>query len=83
MFRYIIWTFILYWLFRFIFNFLLPLFRVTRQMKDQVRDFQSAASNQGYQSQERPGQQTSNASARPQQREGSRPGDYIEFEEIK
>ena len=73
MLRYIIWTFIFYWLFRFIFNFLVPVFRATSQMKQKVREFQSAQSNHAS-STPPPGPQ-------PQQKPAK--GDYIDFEEVK
>jgi hypothetical protein len=79
MLRYIIWTFILYWLFRFIFNFLVPVFRATRQMKEQVRDFQSRMDGQGNNFQKAP----QNPPPGPQPQEKPKGGDYIEFEEIK
>ena len=77
MFQYIIWTFIFYWLFRFIFNFLLPVLRATRQMKGKMQDFNSRMGGQGnYQG------AAGNASSTPPPRTKTK-DDYIDFEEVK
>ncbi len=80
MLRYIIWAFILYWLFRFVFNFLIPVFKATRQMKQQMRAFQGKMEGQ-----ENVRESSSrHAGPEPQsRRENQGTGDYIEFEEIK
>ena len=83
MLRYIIWAFIFYWLFRFIFNFLVPVFRATRQVKQQVRNFQDKAQGQGtFQGNGSQFSNTAKASNSPHE-EKPRKGDYIDFEEIK
>ena len=75
MFRYIFWAIAIYFLVRFIFNFVIPVYRATRQMKSQVRDFQQRmqeekAPEDGF-------QQT------PNNKSSVKEGDYIDFEEIK
>jgi hypothetical protein len=82
MLRYIIWTFIFYWLFRFIFNFLVPVFRATRQMKQQVNDFKSRMDGQGNYQGASTHASSANSSA-PAQPEQPAKGDYIDFEEVK
>lgn len=68
-----------YLLYRFVFNFLVPVIRTTRQVKQQFRNMQDAAA---------PGQQQQQAQQPKnwQDRHSSTKGaadDYIEFEEIK
>ena len=74
MIRYLFWAIAFYLLIRFIFNFVIPLFRATKQMKSQMKDFQSRMKGQ----QEQPFQHT-------QERSGNevKKGDYIDFEEVK
>ena len=43
--KYIFWTIVIYFLIRFIFNFVIPVFRATRQMSSQVKDFQNKMSS--------------------------------------
>jgi uridine kinase len=76
MIRIIIWAIVAYCLYKLVFDFLIPVFRVTRRMKRQVREFQRQANGQfeNYQKDNiRPGQEP------PAQKEG----EYIDFEEIK
>lgn len=81
----ILWILLGYFLYRFVFNFLVPIFRVSRQMKQQVRDFQNhmqAQQQQSYQhSHTSQRQQGPSATSSDSPREKS--GDYIDFEEIK
>jgi len=81
MLRYIIWTILLYGLFSFIFNFLIPVFRATRQMKSQVREFQDRMNTgnpyNSHSPKEGPGQQ------RPPAPDSKKTGDYIDFEEVR
>jgi hypothetical protein len=85
-----------YLLYHFIFNFIIPLVRVTRQVKKQVRNFREQVNTQqsgfppgGYQS----GSYQSSAynatqgfgskSANKQEQPAPRKDDYIDFEEIR
>ncbi|HEY6901162.1 MAG TPA: hypothetical protein VI233_10985 [Puia sp.] len=69
---------VLYLLYRFIFNFLLPVVRTTRQVRQQFRNMQENMGQQGFE-QSQPQQ-----SARPSNNTSKPPvGDYIDFEEIK
>ncbi len=91
MLSFIVGTILIYCLIRFIFNFLIPLFRVTRHMKDQVKDFNERMGGRSqYQAgegeygptgrQHYPGQSgpaPKKSAARP------KAGDYIDFEEIR
>lgn len=81
-FEYIFWAFAFYWLFRFVFNFVVPVFRVTRQMKEQVRDFNTTASNQRF-NEPTPQYNNNNTSSSAKAAEKPKMGDYIDFEEVK
>jgi len=76
MFKYLFWAIGLYILIRFIFNFVIPVYRATRQMKGQMRDFQSRM-QQGQEGFEQ------NANAQKNAKSQSKREDYIDFEEIK
>ena len=77
MFKYLFWAVAIYFLVRFIFNFIIPVYRATRQMKSQVRDFQERM--QGQPSQEGFAQ----SDAQKQSKSSVKEGEYIDFEEIK
>jgi hypothetical protein len=76
MIRYIIWAIVAYCIYKIVFDFFIPLFRVSRRMKRQVREFQRQANGhfQNYQKDNIPNEQ-----APPVQKQG----EYIDFEEIK
>lgn len=82
----ILWILLGYFLYRFVFHFLVPIFRASRQMHKQVREFQSRMQAQQQQYQQQESHQHSHTA---QQRSSTtstskeKPGDYIEFEEIK
>lgn len=87
MFSYILGALLLYFLYRFIVGFLIPVFRVTRQMKRQVRDFQQQA-NQQFSGQQHFDQQSnynahSSSTHASQSKPAPKKDDYIDFEEIK
>ena len=75
-FRYILWALLAYFLYKFIFDFIIPLFRATRHIKKQVNEFQ----NRMQQQQQEPAQQNTFTK---QTTTPSKAGDYIEFEEVK
>jgi hypothetical protein len=76
---------VLYLLYRFVFNFLVPVVRTTRQVRQQFRNM--ADMQEGMRQQQSQGYDQGEAQPRPgQQRPSSKQppaGDYIEFEEIK
>lgn len=74
MFKYLFWAIAIYFLVRFIVNFVIPVYRATRQMKNQVKDFQSRMHEQNQNAQD-----FEQKKANPKVKEG----DYIDFEEIK
>ena len=71
--RYIIWIFVIYALFRLIFDVIIPVARVSGQMKKKMREFQDTVNHQ-HQSQE----PVKHANETKQ-----KAGDYIDFEELK
>ncbi|HXB93081.1 MAG TPA: DUF4834 family protein [Puia sp.] len=87
-------VFVLVVLYRFFFNFLLPVVRTTRQVRQQFRNMQDAASNfnpngpQGFQqqSQARPDGSQPRSDGSTQKKEqgpnSDKMGEYIDFEEV-
>jgi hypothetical protein len=76
MFKYILLGFTIYFAYRFLFDFMLPVIRTTRQVKkqfDAVREQQ-----QGFQQTS----QNKNNSSTPNKAPKPKADDYIEFEEI-
>jgi hypothetical protein len=80
--RFIAYALLAYFLYRFIVNFVWPVFKVGRQMRKQVREFQRHAQQQS--------ENYSKNNAAPQPEAGPSPnapkakaGDYIDFEEVK
>jgi hypothetical protein len=71
---------VLYLLYRFVFNFLLPVVRTTRQVRQQFRNMQEGMGGEQFNGGERV--QTQKKQERPG---GGKPPkeDYIDFEEIK
>jgi len=78
--QYLLWGLLIYFVYRFVFNFLVPVVRASRQIKRQVRDFQSRMQEQNQQSQGPEHTPNNNSSA---QRTTASKGDYIDFEEVK
>ena len=72
---------VLYLLYRFVFNFLLPVVRTTRQVRQQFRNMQEGmgASEQKFNA----GERVQNQQKRPGPAQKPPAGDYIDFEEIK
>lgn len=76
------WSFVVYYLFRFVFNFLLPVARATRHVRQQFRNMQDPM---GGGRADQTGPNGGGAGQGPgQSSSGKAPaGDYIDFEEIK
>lgn len=77
---YIIWAIVLYVLFRFIFNFVVPLVRAGRQMRRQMHEFQNKMNQQYSDGQQNGASFQTNAR---KEEPAEKAGDYIDFEEIK
>lgn len=73
---YLLWAFLAYFLYRFIFNFLIPVIRTARQFRKQVRAFQSQMQEAHAQQHQEPAtQQAARKTFHPKD-------DYIDFEEV-
>jgi len=75
---------VLYLLYRFVFNFFLPIFRTTRQVRQQFRNMQE----NNRQASEGPFQRSYTQPSEPQPKKpeptsSNTMGEYIDFEEIK
>jgi Sec-independent protein translocase protein TatA len=78
MFKIILYGFLLYLVYKFIFELVIPVSKATSQIKDKMREMQAQQQAQQQQYQR---QQATQAPAQPEQK--AKGGDYIEFEEIK
>ncbi|WP_315819522.1 DUF4834 family protein [Paraflavitalea speifideaquila] len=84
MLRVILWILLGYFVYRFVFSFLLPIFKVSRQMRRQVKDFQNHMQQaQNEQFRQQPYQQSATAQQQSTTPPKEKSGDYIDFEEIK
>lgn len=72
------WFIIFYLLFRFIFNFVVPLISTTKQVRSKMKDMHQSMND----FQKTNTQQDRNTAA-PQYNSNTAKGDYIDFEEIK
>ncbi|WP_346316935.1 hypothetical protein [Chitinophaga sp. YIM B06452] len=68
-------------LYKLVFDFFIPVYRGTKQVRRQVRDMQDAMRQQYEQQQQQQGPQQ--APPRPAEPIKRDKGDYIDFEEIK
>lgn len=75
MFKMILYGFLIYLLYKFIFELVIPISKATSQMKDKIQEMQQQQARQQSQEQAPPPQQTT-----PKADNAS---DYIEFEEVK
>lgn len=77
MLRVIFWLLLAWFAYKFIFDFLLPVLKVSRRMRRQMQEFQQRA-----QQQQPPAEQAAN-----EHKNNSTPntkvGEYIDFEEVK
>ncbi|WP_127133092.1 DUF4834 family protein [Pseudoflavitalea rhizosphaerae] len=83
----ILWIIVGYLAIRFVFRFLLPLFVVSKRMRQQVKEFHSAMNTAQQQQQAAQNNQNnyqSGASSAPRPNPPKeKAGDYIDFEEVK
>ena len=82
--RYILYAFLIYLLYKLVFDFLIPVIKTTRQVKKQFQDMQSRMND--FNNQQPPnvnasGSKQDNTSKTTVKKE--QPGDYIDFEEVK
>ena len=72
MLRYIIWALVIYSLYRLIFHFIIPVFRVSQQMKEKVKEFNNRMESENLQQHDT-----------PQKNKQASKEDYIDYEEVK
>jgi hypothetical protein len=75
--RFLFYAFLLYILFKLVFNFIIPIYRTTRQVKKSFREM-----NEHMRQQAEGFQQQSTPSSQPKNKE-NKAGEYIDFEEVK
>jgi len=74
MLKLIVWGFIIYLIYKFVFELVVPVSKATTQMKEKIKEMQEAQQRQ-YQQQQ---------PSRPTQTPSSpKEGDYIDYEEVK
>jgi len=79
MFRFLLYFFLIYLGYQFIFNFLIPIFKTTQQVRKNVRAMHDRM-NEFANTQQNPASPQSNS----RDKSSKEPvGDYIDFEEIK
>ena len=79
MFKLIIYGFLIYLLYKFIFELVIPVSKATSQVKDRMREMQRMQEEQLAQQQ----RYNSQATASEPVKASKRDDDYIEFEEVK
>ena len=83
----IFYGFLLYLLYRLVFNFIIPIYRTTRQVRSSFREMHERM-NQHQQQSQHNGSNTHSDQNTSQSTNGKKPntdnvGEYIDFEEIK
>ena len=82
MLKIIFWVITIYFLYRLVFNFIIPVWRVSSKMCSQVREFQeNVNARQGYTNTQGSANGFNTSTAEPQPKK-EKEGEYIEFEEI-
>jgi heme exporter protein D len=76
--RYLLYAFLIYLAYRLVFNFIIPIYKTTRQVKKQFREMHSRMEDQ--MNQQQANQQTSTPHT---ENKKEQVGDYIDFEELK
>jgi hypothetical protein len=79
MFRFLLYFFLIYLGYQFIFNFLIPIFKTTQQVKKGVREMHDRLNEFGKAQQNSSSPQTKS----PDKSSKAPTEDYIDFEEIK
>ncbi len=81
--QYVLWAILIYVLYQFVTKFVIPVFRVGRQMKKQVNTFKSQMEEQFRQQQGYQQSATHTQGSPSKSRNNNVKGEYIDFEEIK
>lgn len=75
--RFLFYAFLVYMLYKLVFDFIIPVYRTTKRVKKGFREM-----NERMQQHTEAFTQQTRPAAKPQ-KEQARPGDYIDFEEVK
>jgi len=76
--RYLLYAFLIYLAYRLVFHFIIPIYKTTRQVKQQFSEMHSRMEDQMNQ------QQTNQQTSTPHtENKKEQVGDYIDFEELK
>lgn len=75
--KFFLWAFFTYILYKVIFNFVLPVLKVSGHLKRQVREFQQSQMHQ------QPNTPPPGNSSKASRQTAAKEGDYIDFEEVK
>ena len=78
MLRYLFFAFLIYLAYRLVFHFIIPIYKTTKQVKNQFREMHGRMED--YMNQQQANQQTS--TPQPENKKGQ-VGDYIDFDEVK
>lgn len=81
MFRVLLYIFLIYLAYRLIFNFIIPVYRTTRQVKKGFSEMNGRMNE--FMNQQQASSQPGQTSTSKNKTEKEPPGDYIDFEEIK
>ena len=76
--RYLFYAFLIYLAYRFVFHFIIPIYKTTKQVKKQFRDMHNRM--QDHVNQQQSYQQTTTLKSEDNKQQA---GDYIDFEEVK
>jgi hypothetical protein len=77
--KFILYAILIYIAWQFIFNFIIPLYKTTRKIKQGFREMQDRMNSQ-YNTADK---QTSTTSANKQSKSPGHSDDYIDYEEVK
>jgi len=83
--RMLLWVLLILFIYKFVFDFLVPLVKVSLKMRQQIKSFQQGAARQQTDAFQQPNETApdkgsqKNTAASPQ----PKAGDYIDFEEVK
>ena len=75
----ILWAFLIYIIYKFVFEFLIPVYKATQKIKKGFRDMQEKANENGNRQQ----QNTSATDTDTNQNKKETLGEYIDFEDVK
>ena len=76
-------AFLFYILYKFVFEFLVPIFRATKKIKDGFRDIRAQAEENIHRQQANTAQTNGTSTGSNNEKKKEPVGDYIDFEEIK